>query len=85
MPELEKDLNWVTFVFDDDTRMSLYTTLNKDILSEIGIAPKRGYLFDFNSLKFVEIREDAISVEITQSKPTYEEGVLKFASKFIWP
>lgn len=83
MEELQKQVCFVTFEFDDGTKQIIKTTLNQQILLQYGAAPKDGFLYDIAHAEYVKLRTDAINIVILTEKPV-SEGVLdSFANRFI--
>lgn len=83
MDELYEGLAYVTFVFEDNSRQTIRTTLNKKILADYGIKPRENYLYDFSHAEYVRMREDACEVQVSAEKQEYEEALNQFANRFI--
>lgn len=74
---------WVVFRFQDGTRITINTTLSHALLQKEGIMPRKGFLWDFNRNRYMKFRRDAVSVDVFDNRPVYDEEVLQFASRFI--
>lgn len=83
MDDLNMTICFVTFIFSDGSRQTIRTTLNHDLLCTYGVSQRDGYLYDFKHAEYVPMREDAVSVEVSQEEPDTERGLIGFANRFI--
>ena len=83
MEELNKKLCYVLFTFADGTKQMIRTTLNRDILRNYGVSPRKGQLFDVLHSEWIYVRSDASYVDISEEKPEMEGKLDAFANRFI--
>lgn len=81
--KLKTGIAWVTLKFDDDSVLPIKTTLNEDILANYGVAPRVGYFYDLNKGRFIPFRTDAVSVQVDEHEPEFEDEVINFVNRFI--
>lgn len=81
--DLKKQICYVAFVFSDTTRQTIKTTLNEDILHQYGASLRDGYLYDIDHASYVRLRDDAVSVELTDKKAERGGDLNGFAARFI--
>lgn len=79
---LKDDICFVTFVFQDDSRHAICTTLNEEILKHYGGSLIRGTFFDLIKHKYFDFRTDIKEVLVSETSPNLRE-VDKFANQFI--
>lgn len=83
MERLLRGKAWVVFNFKDGTKVTVYTTISREILRSEGVEPRKDCLWDFHRGMYIPFRQDAESVDIFEDMPVYDEEVLNFASRFI--
>lgn len=74
---------FVVFIFSDDTRQVVRTSMNQEVLRSFGVKPMMDSLFDLDRLRTVPFRRDAESVMVYDERPVFDTEVLRFASRFI--
>ena len=80
--KLEMGICFVTFVFSDNSRHAICTSLNQEIVEKYGGTLIKGTLYDLIKRKYFNFREDTVEVLISDESPNLSE-VDKFANQFI--
>lgn len=82
--DLYNMIAWVTFIYPDDSKKVLRTTLNADILrSVLHTKPPGEFLYDLDKHKWTKIpTSNEVVVQVTEEAPILGE-VDKFVNKFI--
>ena len=83
MELLQAGIAWVVLKFSDNSVQLIRTTLNESILTNYGVKPRVGYFYDLNHGVFVQFREDAIDITVSEQKPEFQDEVINFANRFI--
>lgn len=83
MDILEKSAAWVSFIFEDSSRMTIYTSCSADYLDRVGAKLRPDSFYDLVHFRYVPFPKDAVQVEVSEEKPVWGQEVLDFASRFI--
>lgn len=81
--DIREGIVWVVVTCEDQSKMTLQTTLNKDILKQYGASLEEGKLFDINRVCQVVIPPNANDISWYNDKPHYDSEVQRFAARFI--
>lgn len=80
---LNKKLCYVNLIYDDNSILTIHTTLNKTILAKYYVSTKEGFLFDVDRYKFIKIDNTCQEIIISDSDIYYNDVVVQFANMFI--
>lgn len=80
---LNKKLCYVNLIYDDNSILTIHTTLNKTILAQYYVSTKEGFLFDVDRYKFIKIDNTCQEIIISDSDIYYNDVVVQFANMFI--
>lgn len=72
----------IAFIYPDDSKKVIHTSLNKDILAQVGVKPRPGFLYDFVRKVFVKFDPAVQKVQLLQDLDELGE-VDSFANQFI--
>lgn len=82
---LQKEICYVSFVYDDGSVLVLHSTLNPSILAKYYSYVKDGFLFDIDRFKYfpVDGEDDCVEIKITKNNPYSDDEVIIFLNSFI--
>lgn len=83
MERLQNKDAWLSFIFQDGSRMTIHTTCSASYLKKVGAELRLNMFYDLERMRYVPFPEEAVEVEIYDDKPVYKSEVLNFASRFI--
>ena len=83
LDELEKGEVYLVMTFADQTAQVALTTLNPEILAELGAQPVKDFYFDLKKRQYVRFRDDVVDYSIHLEPPKFKVEVIEFATRFL--
>lgn len=80
---LNKKLCYVNLIYDDNSVLTIHTTLKKSILAQYYVSTKEGFLFDVDRYKFIKIDNMCQEITISDSDTYHNDIVVQFANMFV--